>query len=89
MLPKTNHFLGKSLFIALSIFIAVTVFYTDAQADLSDFVFVTENEHLELYIKNSTTEIAVVEKRTGNTWYSNPNDRGTMEKIARGVRVIA
>lgn len=84
MLPKTNRFLGKSLFIALSIFIAVTVFYTDAQADLSDFVFVTENEHLELYIKNSTTEIAVVEKRTGNTWYSNPNDRGTMEKIARG-----
>lgn len=43
-----------------------------------------ENEFLALYLLRKTTEVAVLEKRTGELWYSNPPDRGE-DPIAAGV----
>ncbi|MDQ8734556.1 DUF5696 domain-containing protein [Paenibacillus sp. LHD-38] len=42
-----------------------------------------ENEFLILYVNNTTTEIAVQDKRSGAIWYSNPQDR-EQDPIATG-----
>ncbi|MBR2568304.1 MAG: hypothetical protein IKE34_03855, partial [Paenibacillus sp.] len=34
-----------------------------------------ENEHLKLYLNKTTAEIAVVDKKSGYTWFSNPQSR--------------
>src|SRR5690554_6498313 len=46
---------------------------------------VAENEYLVLLLKRETTEVAVLDKRTGTIWYSNPPARAAEEKIARGA----
>lgn len=41
-----------------------------------------ENSHLELYVDDSTAEIAVRQKRTGEMWYSNPLERKTNSSLS-------
>ncbi|MDR9853120.1 DUF5696 domain-containing protein [Paenibacillus sp. VCA1] len=41
---------------------------------------ITENEDLALYIDPETTETAVKDKRSGQMWYSNPQDRDEDKK---------
>lgn len=52
---------------------------------LSAMDLVAENEFLALYVDMSTTEIAVWDKSHACVWYSNPVDRDTAEKVARGA----
>ena len=52
--------------------------------ELEGFEKVAENEHLILYLKYETTELAVQVKENGVIWYSNPPEREKEEKIARG-----
>ena len=75
----------KHLSTALLVFLIIAVWSSFAKAELSDFALVAENDDLQLYINDSTTEIAVVVKATGHIWYSNPADRQAMETIARGA----
>lgn len=43
---------------------------------------VAENEYLALYFNEETTEIAVLHKKQGTTWYSNPVDREQDQRAA-------
>lgn len=64
-------------------FIAETSFC--AAAVPGNMSLVAENDDLALYINRSTTEIAVVQKASGNVWYSNPQDWSKLETHARGT----
>lgn len=56
------------------------------QAELSGFELVAENEHLALYLKDDgVLEFAVLDKASGNLWFSNPYDRERKEVMARGA----
>lgn len=50
---------------------------------------VAENEHLSLFIDDATTEIAVLDKRTGDLWYSNPPNRDRQRGVASETLRIA
>lgn len=50
---------------------------------------VAETECLSLYIDDVTTEIAVLDKRTGVLWYSNPQDRDRSRGVASETLRIA
>lgn len=41
---------------------------------------VAENDYLELYINEETTEVAVKDKKSGYIWYTNPQDRSSDSK---------
>lgn len=58
---------------------------SDVDTRLSGFEMAAQNEALELYYLASTSEIAVRVRDTGSVWFSNPRDRGTAERIARGA----
>lgn len=45
---------------------------SEASADVEGFVLAAENEYLKLYTKQATAEVAIYDKRTGETTYSNP-----------------
>lgn len=47
----------------------------DTEKFIGEMDLISENEFLELYIHQTTTEIAVKEKNTGQLWFSNPVDR--------------
>ena len=49
------------------------------------FTKVAENGYLALCVNEETTEIAVIDKQYGQVWFSNPVNRATNEKIARGA----
>lgn len=44
----------------------------------------TENEKLALYYNDKTTEIAVQDKKSGDMWYSNPQNRNA-DPYAKGI----
>jgi hypothetical protein len=50
---------------------------------------VAESEALCLYIDDASTEIAVLDKRSGTVWYSNPTDRGPRSTAASETVRIA
>jgi hypothetical protein len=77
--------LRRQLFTAVLAFIIAAVWFGGAQAQLAGFELAAENEQLQLYFNENTTEIAVLVKSTGHVWYSNPADRQTMETMARGA----
>lgn len=57
----------------------------DLDAGLTGFEMVAENEHLALYLRSDgIVEFAVLQKASGNVWYSNPYDRERKEVFARG-----
>ncbi len=47
------------------------------------FKAAAENDSLALFVNGSTTEIAVLDKKTGALWYSNPPDQDERETLAR------
>ncbi len=51
----------------------------------STFELVAENQYLALYIDPETTEVLVQQAETGLIWSTNPLDRKTAEKVARGA----
>lgn len=78
----------KSLFFrSLSLTIlALLLCWAPVAADeeyLSDYTLVSENEYLQLYLNEETTEIAVLQKSTNYVWFSSPPDL-SMERIKRG-----
>ena len=46
-----------------------------AETSLDGFNVIAENEYLQLYLNSEIVEIAVLDKRSGDIWYSNPYDR--------------
>ena len=46
---------------------------------------IAENDNLQLYINDETAEIAVLDKRNGSIWRSNPADRDS-DPIASGEK---
>lgn len=48
------------------------------------FQLAAENQHLMLYVDPQTAEVVVQQRATGLIWSTNPLDRGSVEKIARG-----
>jgi len=57
-----------------------------ASADApAGFTMVAENEHLELYLNADIVEFAVLEKASGEMWFSNPVDREQKETVVGGV----
>jgi len=50
-----------------------------------DFYETASNQRFSLLINGSTAEIKVVEKQSGISWFSNPQERLTYDDIASGV----
>ena len=48
---------------------------SDFNLDSNEFELVDESKNLQLFVKPSTAEIAIKDKRGNYTWYSNPQDR--------------
>ncbi|WP_183597229.1 DUF5696 domain-containing protein [Paenibacillus phyllosphaerae] len=61
---------------------ALNASFTDSR--VSGMKGVAESEQLRLFIEEETGAIAVLQKRTGEVWYSNPPERST-DKLAAGV----
>lgn len=55
----------------------------DSDQKVDGMVLVAENDTLKLYTNTTTTEIAVYDKRSGETTYSNPVDRAN-DPLANG-----
>lgn len=55
----------------------------DSDSKVEGMVLVAENDILKLYTNTTTTEVAVYDKRSGETIYSNPKDRAD-DSIATG-----
>ncbi|MEJ6951465.1 DUF5696 domain-containing protein [Natronospora cellulosivora (SeqCode)] len=69
------------LFFSFSIF---AVEQAELQEELKDMELINENQYLALYINERNSEIAVLDKKSSNIWYSNPYNRDEKETIARG-----
>ena len=54
-------------------------------AQIKDFQVYAENLHLALYVNPDNGEFVIKDKRTDVLWYSNPPNRKTEEKVARGT----
>lgn len=76
------------LFVFLLIFLPIydVLIAEEINSSLDNFQQISENEELELYINKDSTEIAIRSKNTGTIWYSNPQNIGKDESIARGNR---
>lgn len=70
------------LVLVLSLTAAVGIAAAD---DLAGYEFVAANEYLSLYFNSETAEVAVHDLRTDLIWYSNPPNRASFEKTARGA----
>lgn len=57
---------------------------SETPASLRRYTLVSENEYLQLYINEETTEVAVLEQSTGHIWFSSPQNLAATEKIKRG-----
>ncbi|NMB10657.1 MAG: hypothetical protein GX977_00055 [Firmicutes bacterium] len=72
--------------ILLCPFLAANAMVAGVQASSGDGLrhmrLVIENDHLRLFINDSTTEVAVQRKMTGSTWRSNPADRDLDQGVA-------
>lgn len=72
--------------IAVSILVfAVLSSLAHANKGLAGFGVVAENESLILYLNEETVEVAVMNKNSGDIWYSNPHDREKKEIHTRGA----
>ncbi|MFW5787416.1 MAG: hypothetical protein ACOCV3_04050, partial [Halanaerobiales bacterium] len=49
-----------------------------------EFSVITETERLALFMNKETTEIAVLDKKNDQVWYSNPQNFQEDEQLARG-----
>lgn len=88
-----SRLLGGGCDLLLRIFVAilVTLLFVSVPCEVhgqdlpASFRLVAENESLQLFIDDSTAGIAVRDKREGALWFSNPQDIGTNEVVARGT----
>ncbi len=62
--------------------------FTSTLNSNKDFESVFEDDKCVLYLKGSTTEIAVKDKSSGKMWYSQPVDRAS-DKVATGNYAVA
>lgn len=80
----------KLLFQRLALTILVTMLLpcmalaSETPASLRQYTLVSENEYLQLYINEETTEVAVLERSTSHIWFSSPQNLAATEKIKRG-----
>lgn len=73
------------LVMVIALFLVMFSFDTALAVSLRGYDVVAENENLILFFNEKTTEVAVYDQRTEEFWYSNPPDRASVEKIARGA----
>lgn len=71
--------------IALTVIISALSWNPALAVELPDYQVVAENHNLTLLFNETTTEVAVYDQRTDQFWFSNPSERNTVEKIARGA----
>lgn len=57
---------------------------SEASSDVQGYALVAENDSLKLYTQTSTANVAVYDKRTGETTYSNPANADE-DTVANGV----
>lgn len=89
---KPDRFTAHSVLLTTAVAVALAWMLLSSPALASvprDFEFVAENDSLILYMNMETAEIAVTDKRSEQTWYSNPPDRDSVERIARGDAKLA
>ena len=60
-------------------------YHTVVAVELEGYMIAAENQYLTLFFNEDTTEIAVYDHRTDQFWHSNPVNRHSVEKIARGA----
>ncbi len=71
------------LIIILSFFIITSP--SQARSELESFELIEENEYLQLYLDETFVEFAIVDKASGDIWFTNPYDRETKETLVRGA----
>lgn len=89
---KLGRFTANSVLLTAAVVVALAWLCSSGIVMASvprGFEAVAENDYLILYVNMETAEIAVTDKRSGYTWYSNPPDRDSVEKIARGNAKLA
>ncbi|HPV01168.1 MAG TPA: hypothetical protein PK127_01640, partial [Clostridiales bacterium] len=70
-----------ALMIAATLLMSCSVAFADSGSSQADTTvpetmkMVAENDHLQLYIDEETTVVAVRDKKTGKVWHTNPPDR--------------
>lgn len=74
-------------FMVLALTVIISIFYWNPvmALELPEYQVVAENDNLILYFNETTLEVAVYQKSTEQVWFSNPYERDTVEKIARGA----
>ena len=60
--------------------------YASAEDRIADMQLITEDEQAQLYLDPDFAEFAVRDKKTGETWFSNPYDFATDTKAAPEAR---
>lgn len=70
------------LIIILSLFIITSP--SQARSELESFELIEENENLQLYLNDTFVEFAILDKASGDIWFTNPYDRENRETLIRG-----
>ena len=76
----------KAIVLKLIIFPAIIIcllFSGNVNAD--DGTLIIENRYLQLEMERDTTEFRVLDKKSGDVWYSNPPARDEVDTIASGT----
>ena len=56
-----------------------------ADEKLSGYELAEENDYLHLWLNRDSAEVAVLDKKSGYIWFSNPPARAEEERIAKGA----
>lgn len=56
-----------------------------ADERLSGYELAEENDYLELWLNRDSAEVAVLDRKSGYIWFSNPPARAQEERIAKGA----
>lgn len=89
---KTDRSPANSIRLIAAIVVALAslgLCYAASAAVPRGFEIVAENDHLVMYMNMETAEVAVLDKQSEQIWYTNPPDRNSVEKIARGDAKLA
>jgi len=83
--PSKQSAIAAALAVLLVAVSAAASGSNDLDSRLNGFEMRSQNEYLELYYSEDTAEIAVRVRDNGAVWFSNPHDRNSAEKIAKGA----
>lgn len=82
----------KAAVFALMLMSITAVILTCAAGSLAHvlpgFSMAAENEYLQLYLNEELVEFAVVDKASGDIWFSNPPDRQEKETVVGGTNKL-